>query len=89
MSSGEFDLLARLAAGQREFPQPVCSRAGCDNPATSRIEWRNPRIHSRERIKIWLACEEHLGYLVGFLKDRSFPVRIHDMADELDEEPIS
>lgn len=85
----EFDLFARLAAGQRTFDSPVCSRASCDLDATKRIEWRNPRIHSDDRIKIWLACDEHLGYLVGFLRDRSFPVRIHDVADEIDEEPIS
>ena len=57
--SGEFDLLARLAQGEREFPETTCSRASCEEPATVRIEWRNPRIHTTERIKIWLACEEH------------------------------
>ena len=27
-----------------------------------RIEWRNPRIHSADRRKIWVACDEHRDY---------------------------
>lgn len=84
----EFDLFSRLSAGQREFTEPICSRAGCNNPATYRVEWRNPRIHSEQRIKIWLACDEHLDYLRDFLEARSFPVRVHEIGDELDVEPI-
>jgi hypothetical protein len=52
-----------------------CSRAGCTNTATVRIEWRNPRIHDATRTKVWLACDEHREYLVGFLEARAFPVR--------------
>jgi hypothetical protein len=52
-----------------------CSRAGCTEPATTRIEWRNPRIHDATRTKVWLACEAHRGYLVEFLEARAFPVR--------------
>jgi hypothetical protein len=52
-----------------------CSRAGCTEPATTRIEWRNPRIHDASRTKVWLACEAHRDYLVGFLEARAFPVR--------------
>ena len=84
----EFDLLARLRAGQRAFEHPVCSRAACERSACHRIEWRNPRIHSEERIKIWLACDEHLDYLHDFLHSRSLPVRVHAIGDEIDEEPI-
>jgi hypothetical protein len=52
-----------------------CSRAGCTEGATTRIEWRNPRIHDASRTKVWLACDEHRDYLVGFLEARAFPVR--------------
>jgi hypothetical protein len=52
-----------------------CSRAGCTEPATTRIEWRNPRIHDASRTKVWLACDLHREYLVGFLEARAFPVR--------------
>jgi hypothetical protein len=51
-----------------------CSRAGCTERATTRIEWRNPRIHDATRIKVWLACDEHRSYLVDFLEARAFPV---------------
>jgi hypothetical protein len=53
-----------------------CSRAGCDLRATHRVEWRNPRIHAADRTKVWLACDDHVGYLQEFLTARSFPVRV-------------
>ncbi|WP_246150072.1 hypothetical protein [Agromyces intestinalis] len=52
----------------------TCSRAGCSAAATWRIDWRNPRIHTGDRFKTWLACDEHVDYLRGFLEARSFPV---------------
>jgi hypothetical protein len=58
-------------------PEPLtCSRAGCRETASWRIEWRNPRIHSEDRVKVWLACEEHVGFLRDFLAAREFPVRV-------------
>jgi len=56
--------------------EAVCSRAGCRAPATAQIVWRNPRIHPPERRKIWLACDEHAGYLRDFLAARDFPVHV-------------
>lgn len=89
MSSGEFDLRGRLAGAlPRETQVPQCSRAACDRNAAVRIEWRNPRIHGAERIKIWLACSEHEEYLLGFLQSREFPVRVHDVHDPVNEAPI-
>ena len=90
MSIGEFDLRARLLGQSAPYsPALHCSRANCDRPADRRIEWRNPRIHSDERIKIWLACEEHFDFLLGFLVSRDFPVRVHAVDDEMDVEPIA
>ncbi|MFC7789628.1 hypothetical protein ACU045_11675 [Microbacterium sp. MAHUQ-60] len=40
--------------------------------------WRNPRIHSEDRRKIWLACDEHIGFLSDYLRTRDFPVEVHD-----------
>lgn len=57
-------------------PAGGCSRAGCHDPATWRIDWRNPRIHTGERFKTWLACDEHVDYLREFLAARSFPVNV-------------
>ena len=56
--------------------QGVCSRAECREVATWRIDWRNPRIHTGDRGKTWLACDEHVEYLSGFLEARSFPVEV-------------
>ncbi|WP_022888191.1 hypothetical protein [Agromyces italicus] len=56
--------------------QGGCSRAGCREAAVWRIDWRNPRIHTGERGKTWLACDEHVGYLREFLESRSFPVGV-------------
>ena len=103
MSIGEFDLRARLSASQTGAAEASaaegddehlggeskCSRAGCTNPAVTRLEWRNPRIHAADRIKIWLACDEHHDFLLGFLTSRNFPVRTHAFADAVDVEPIA
>jgi hypothetical protein len=40
--------------------------------AEFQVLWRNPKIHSEERRKIWLACREHRDYLVDYLSVRSF-----------------
>jgi hypothetical protein len=40
------------------------------------LEWRNPRIHSEDRRKVWLACGEHREYLHDYLAAREFPVRM-------------
>jgi hypothetical protein len=50
----------------------VCSRAGCQLVALFKINWRNPKIHGPERIKTWLACQEHLDYLIDYLSTRDF-----------------
>lgn len=49
-----------------------CSRAGCVALADFQVVWRNPKLHAEDRRKIWLACHEHLEYLVDYLAVRSF-----------------
>lgn len=51
-----------------------CSAAGCREPASWRVNWRNPRLHSRDRVKVWLACDAHRVHLEGYLSSRGFPV---------------
>jgi hypothetical protein len=51
-----------------------CSAAGCREPAAWRVNWRNPRLHSPERVKVWLACTAHRDHLEGYLSSRGFPV---------------
>lgn len=55
---------------------PDCSRAGCRIPAVWRIEWRNPKIHSPDRRKVWVACDEHRDFLRDHLAARDFPVEV-------------
>jgi hypothetical protein len=40
--------------------------------AAFEIKWRNPKIHLAPRTKSWLACQEHLEFLVEYLKARDF-----------------
>ncbi|SJN24195.1 hypothetical protein FM104_04405 [Microbacterium esteraromaticum] len=57
--------------------ESICSRADCRTAATHHIVWRNPRIHGDDRRKIWLACDEHVGFLSEYLKARDFPVEVN------------
>ncbi|GAA5204292.1 hypothetical protein [Microbacterium jejuense] len=59
----------------------TCSRAGCRLPAQWRIDWRNPRIHTGDRRKTWVACDEHVTYLREFLAARDFPLEVSPLAD--------
>lgn len=49
-----------------------CSRSGCQQPATVRLLWNNPKVHTPERRKVWLACSEHENWLRNFLTERNF-----------------
>jgi hypothetical protein len=63
-------------AGDDTERRPRCSRAGCGSPAIFSVNWRNPKIHGADRVKVWLACAEHVDYLRGFLEARDFPVSV-------------
>jgi hypothetical protein len=65
-----------LLAGTAGPEVPTCSRAGCRVEARWRIDWRNPGIHAEDRRKTWLACDEHIDYLRGFLASRDFPLEV-------------
>ena len=56
-----------------------CSRAGCRAQAAWRIDWRNPKIHTGDRGKTWLACDEHRDFLQGFLDSRGFPTHVSEL----------
>lgn len=77
-----FDLLGALQNGGLDAVEAEtrCSRAACSADATTRLVWRNPRIHDESRRKVWLACDEHAGYLEDFLRQRDFPVAASGIA---------
>lgn len=54
----------------------ICSRAGCREDARWQVIWRNPRIHTADRRKIWAACDAHVDYLRDYLATRDFPVEV-------------
>ena len=60
-----------------------CSRAGCTAPAQWNVNWRNPRIHGLDRVKVWLACVDHVDYLREYLTTRNFPVVVSDLSDDV------
>ncbi|MEU4148159.1 hypothetical protein [Streptomyces parvulus] len=51
---------------------PVCSAKGCRAAAVWVLAWNNPKIHTPERRKTWIACEEHREHLSNFLDLRGF-----------------
>jgi hypothetical protein len=61
-----------------------CSRAGCRSDASIAVNWRNPRIHTADRVKVWLACDEHGEYLREYLATRGFPVRLTALGETVD-----
>lgn len=67
--------------GGGQSPAVRCSHAGCAKEAQWQILWRNPKIHSEDRVKTWLSCDEHRQYLADFLGARNFPVRVEAFAE--------
>ena len=62
-----------LAGNGGATPQPpaaVCSRKACRAGAEWQLLWNNPKIHTPERRKIWLACGEHRAWLEDYLQTR-------------------
>ncbi|MFC6021006.1 hypothetical protein ACFP2T_33145 [Plantactinospora solaniradicis] len=53
-------------------PHRICSARGCRAPAVWELRWNNPRLHTPERRKIWLACAAHRESLGEFLGARGF-----------------
>jgi hypothetical protein len=50
----------------------VCSAKGCQAEAAWTLLWNNPRLHTADRRKEWLACDEHRESLSAFLGARGF-----------------
>jgi hypothetical protein len=50
----------------------TCSARGCQAEAAWALLWNNPRLHTADRRKTWLACAEHRTSLADFLGARRF-----------------
>lgn len=63
---------------------PECSKSGCRAQAEWTINWRNPKIHTADRVKQWAACEDHRDELYDFVTARDFPASITPFGIEAD-----
>ena len=63
-------------SGTDPFPDAtttlICSAKGCRRPAEFDLQWNNPKIHTEDRRKHWVACPEHRESLGSFLSARGF-----------------
>ena len=50
----------------------TCSARGCRAEARFDLQWNNPKIHTPDRRKHWLACDDHRDSLGAFLSARGF-----------------
>jgi hypothetical protein len=60
----------------------ICSARGCRNPAVHALRWNNPKLHTPDRRKTWLACDAHLTSLGDFLRARQFLREVEPVAAE-------
>jgi hypothetical protein len=68
-----------------EVGAAVCSAKGCGAAATWAIVWNNPRLHTPDREKVWVACDEHKQPLADHLAARSFLKRVEPLKSVIDE----
>ena len=59
----------------------LCSGKGCQTDAVWALVWNNPKVHTPDRRKTWLACEEHRQPLADFLGARQFLLDVVAVAD--------
>jgi hypothetical protein len=83
VAARRFSRTARLAGPPRWQTGPViespaqpgiatCSARGCHDPARWALAWNNPRLHTPDRRKTWVACDRHRETLGEFLTARGF-----------------
>lgn len=69
-----------------ESPEPViCSAKGCRATAAYDLCWNNPKIHTPDRRKHWLACPDHRDSLSAFLSARGFLREVEELPAEPDQ----
>ena len=60
------------AHGADAVDELVCSARGCSAEPSWGVLWNNPKLHTPERRKVWLACEGHREHLSQYLDVRGF-----------------
>ncbi|MGI9155853.1 MAG: hypothetical protein ACR2FG_04355 [Marmoricola sp.] len=60
----------------------TCSARGCRAEAGWDLLWNNPKLHTPERRKSWLACDEHRQSLADFLAARAFLREVRPLTSE-------
>jgi hypothetical protein len=71
-----------VTTGLPEGPEGVvCSAKGCRARGAYDLRWNNPKIHTPDRRKHWLACEEHRESLSAFLSARGFLREVVDLPE--------
>jgi hypothetical protein len=58
----------------------ICSAKGCRALAVHVLVWNNPKLHTPDREKTWVACEEHRTSLSQFLELRGFLKRVDPLS---------
>ena len=57
--------------------EPVqCSAKGCRQDAAHVLVWNNPKVHTPDREKTWVACDDHRTSLSEHLDVRGFLKRV-------------
>lgn len=64
-----------------EFPR--CSAKGCRADAAHAVVWNNPKLHTQDREKVWLACDDHVEAHSAFLGIRAMLRYVETVADRV------
>ena len=65
-----------LSPTDRAVDEHVCSAKGCRATAVHAVIWNNPKLHTADRRKVWLACESHEKSLADFVALRGFLIEV-------------
>lgn len=74
--SGGMEQPAPSSDARPSDEQLSCSAKGCSEAAAYAVVWNNPKVHTPEREKTWLACEQHRDFLSDFVDRRGFLLRV-------------
>jgi len=60
------------SAPPAEAEPAICSAKRCRESARWALRWNNPKLHTDDRRKTWVACDAHRAHLSEFLSARGF-----------------